>query len=87
MERKTRLNFQGKDLEGIDLDFKIKKEEWNEYELSDGTFIKIKTIASSIVRIPDMYDNDGNPVYLVKSSNVMAVSASENLKKGAERVH
>ncbi len=84
MERPTKLNFQGIERDAVEVDFKVVKEDWNEYNLDDGTRIKLKPVAAAIIRIPGLFDNEGNPVYVVKSSNVMSVSAAANLKKGAE---
>jgi hypothetical protein len=84
MERPTRVNYQGVERDAVEVDFKIVKEDWNEYNLDDGTRIKLKPVATVIIRIPGVFDSDGNPIYMVKSSNVMAVSAAANLKKEAE---
>ncbi len=83
MERKTKVNFQGKVVDGIEMDFKP-KEEWSIYELSDGTILRLKPVAISIVKILDQYDPLGNPFYMVQASNVIGVSAPEELKKGSE---
>jgi len=85
MERLTKVFYQNREIEGVEVDFKTVKEDWNEYDLDDGTRIKLKSVASNIVRLPNEFDNEGNPVYMVKSSNVMTVSAPERLKRGAER--
>lgn len=85
MERNTTINYKGKEREAVEVDFKIIREDWNEYHLDDGTRIRIKPVASLIIRVPNEFDNDGNPVYLLKSSNVMSVSAPPALKKGADK--
>ncbi len=82
MERNIKVPFEGKIMDAIDLDFKAVKEDWNEYEVTDGVNIRMKVVVTNIVKIPDKYDNAGNPVYVVKSSNVLAISAPEKLKKG-----
>jgi len=64
------------------MDFKS-KEEWSTYELSDGTTIRMKPVATNIIRVEGQYDAQGNPVYMVQSSNVLGVSAPEELKFGA----
>ena len=45
--------------------------------------IRMKAVTSGINRAIDVFDSDGNPLYLVKSSNVIALSVPENLRKGA----
>jgi hypothetical protein len=82
MERTIKVPFEGKSHDGIDLDFKTMNEDWNEYQVADGTIVRLKTVVTNIVKVPDKYDNAGNPVYIVKSSNVLSISAPEKLKKG-----
>lgn len=83
MERRGKVTFQGREIETVEVDFRVVKEDWNEYELADGTKIRVKAVTSNINRAIDEFDSDGNPLYLVKSSNVLALSVPENLKKGA----
>ncbi len=80
MGRKTKVNFQGKMMDGIEMEFKP-KEEWTIYELDDGAILRLKPVATSIVKILDQYDAAGNPVYVVQANNVMGVSVPEELKK------
>jgi hypothetical protein len=84
MDRPIKVNFQGREVDAVEVDFKTIKEEWNEYDLTDGTRIRLKSVASNMVRVINEYDNDGNPIYLVKSSNVLALSVPDNLKRGKE---
>jgi len=82
MERSTTVTFQGERVEGVELDFKTTKEEWNEYQTTDGSIVRLKVVVISIVRLKDKYDNDNNPIYIVKASNVVSASTPEKLKKG-----
>jgi hypothetical protein len=58
-------------------------EHWNEYILQDGSVVRLKAVATEIWRILDEFDQDGNPVYVVKSGNMINVIGAENLRKGA----
>ncbi|MGZ4256548.1 MAG: hypothetical protein ACXVRE_02155 [Gaiellaceae bacterium] len=50
--------------------------------MDDGTVIKIKLVATEVIKIDDMYDpNTGDPVYVVQSMNVTSVQAPEHLKR------
>jgi hypothetical protein len=82
MERTIKVPFQGKTVDGLDMDFKSIKEDWNEYQINDGTIVRMKVVVVNIAKVTDKYDNEGNPVYIVKTSNVLAISAPEKLKKG-----
>ena len=72
----------GREIVGEILHFQSGGEHWNEYLVEDGTMIKIKLVASEVVRLQGEYDAGGNPVYLVQSTNVMSVSAPEDLMQG-----
>jgi len=61
--------------------FRTSSEEWNEYLLDDGTVIKIKTVATDALRVDGQYDGQGNPMYIVQSTNIMSVSAPANLMR------
>lgn len=81
MERMIKVNFQGRVVDGIEMDFKA-KEEWSIVEVADGTIIRMKPVPTSVIKIVDEYDVAGNPIYTIQASNVMAVSAPEEIKKG-----
>jgi len=75
------IKWGGKEVEALSIRFKSIKEEWNEYDLEDGTTLRMKAVVSDIVRVDGHYDQEGNPVYLVKSGNMVVVSSPDNLKK------
>jgi len=82
MERTIKVPYEGKIVEGFEMDYKSIKEDWNEYQVNDGTIIRMKSIVTNIAKLPDKYDKDNNPVYIVKSSNVVSISVPDKLKKG-----
>ena len=79
----SKINWQGKEVEAFDVDFRVSREDWCEYSLLDGSTIKMKAVVSSIIRLEGEYDTEGNPCYLVKSNNMVVVKSPEHLKKGA----
>jgi hypothetical protein len=84
MERNIKVPFQGTAVDGEDMDFKTIREEWNEYQTGDGSTIRVKLVLTNIVKLKDKYDPvTGDPIYFVRSSNVLSVSASEKSKKGS----
>ena len=76
-----KVPYGGREVDGNEVEFNVRKEDWNEYQCMDGTIIRMKLVVSDIVVLPDEYDNEGNPVYVVKSKNVLSVRAPDNLKK------
>jgi len=65
---------------GQELEFETERESWNTYILEDGTKVKLKAVASSIVRL-DEYLPNGDPMYVVNASNVVATDVPDNLKR------
>lgn len=82
MERKTRLNVPGLgEVDVTAVGYRSGGENWNEYLADDGTVIRLKPVVTSIFRVDGQYDAEGNPVYVVKSTNVMSVSPPEELRR------
>lgn len=79
--QKFRVNFEGEEVEAEIVDIVTMNENQNSYMLSDGTSLSMRTVVVQISRIVDRYDNEGNPIYVVRSQNVTAVSAPDKLRK------
>ncbi len=75
------INYKGRPVDAVSVKFKNIREEWNEYDLEDGSTIRMKAIVSDVFCIPDEYDADNNPVYVVKSTNMVVVNSPDHLKK------
>lgn len=58
-------------------------EKWTEIKLDDGSSLRIKSVILGALRVDGQYDQDGNPLYMVKANQVMTVSAPDHLRKGA----
>lgn len=62
-----------------ELDFEIVQERWNEYQLADGTYLKVKAVVQKVFWALDaggnrMYTNDGDPFLVVRSTNQIVAS-------------
>jgi len=80
-----KINWQGKEVDAIDTSFRTVREEWNEYLLEDGTSLRVKCVVSEVFRVPEAYDQENNPVYVVKSANMVNVKSPDHLKKSSKR--
>lgn len=56
------------------------KEFWNEYQLSDGSRVRVKPVVSTVLRT-DEFDPVGNPLYQVSCATVVFVEASDTVKR------
>jgi len=65
----------GKEYDATVVPFQNAREHWNEYLLDDGTVLKMKPVATEVLRVDGVLDAEGNPVYMVKSQNILVVSA------------
>ena len=54
----------------VDLDFNEVEENWNTYNLSDGTTLKVKLVLRGVKRL-ERYEPDGSPIYVINSINVV----------------
>jgi len=67
-----KVQHQGRQVEGNPVDFLTRREDFNEYQLSDGKILRIKMVVTRIIRLEEEQTPDGNPVYLIQSQNVVA---------------
>ena len=82
MGKRTKVPFEGKQVDAVELSFETVREEWNEYKCEDGSTIRLKTVVSKIHR-SDQKNTVGEPIFMVRSSNIVDVVVAE----GEEGVH
>ena len=82
-ERRTTINDQtGKTVNGVLLDVTESTERFSEVLLEDGTSLKTKMTVIQAVRVDDSWDDENNPIYVLKSQHVVMVShAPDELKR------
>lgn len=71
----------GRELDALEMPFQVGGEHWNEYVCDDGSVVRLKPVVTEIFRIEGEYDPMGNPVYVVNSTNVVSVSAPDELRR------
>ena len=82
MDRKKRVVLgTGQEVDGTEIGYRSSGEHWNEYLADDGSVIRVKLVVTDIVRVDGVFDAQGQPAYLVQSSNVVSVSAPEDLRR------
>lgn len=70
---KKKVNFQGSEVEATPVSPTSSSEYWNQYLLEDGSVIRMKLVATEFLKIDGVKDSEGNPVYVIKSTNVVSV--------------
>lgn len=81
MAKKTVKLPNNQTVEGESVGFKAETEPWYEYQCEDGTTLRVKLVVSEIVRLDGVYTPEGDPVYTIKSQNVVSAQVPEGLRK------
>ncbi len=63
----------------LDLE-RVGPEQWNVYELSDGSILRIKSEITGVVKT-DKFVDDGDPFYIINSQPVPRIKVPTNLLK------
>jgi hypothetical protein len=72
----------GLEHDAVELSFQNAREHWNEYLLDDGTILRLKPVATSVAKVEGMYDQQGNPVYIINATNIVVASSPDHLRRG-----
>ena len=81
MGNKVKINLGGREVEALPIDINQTNECWNQYLLDDGTVVKMKLVATKVLRVDTEFDPEGNPLYIIQSTNITSVNAPDHLKK------
>ena len=71
----------GGSTEGYEVAVKESTERWTEITLEDGTVMRLKPTVISAIRIDNMYDAEGNPVYALKSAQTVVITSVPDVLK------
>ncbi len=77
---KKKYNIGGREIMGQEIAFETDSENWSTYLLEDGTKMRMKAVAATIVRL-DEYLPNGDPMYMVNASNIVATDVPEQLRR------
>lgn len=81
-EKRTITLPDGREVDATVLGFRTPAEHWNEYLVDDGSVLRLKLVATEVLRVDGEYDMEGKPIYLLQSTNIMTVSAPPKLMRG-----
>lgn len=63
------------------IDVNSSNENFNNYMLADGTVLKLKTVLVEVLRVDGMWDEEGNPAYVVKTKQVVTADSPSELRR------
>ena len=75
MSNKIKIQYAGREVEATPVEVSQTGEKWNEYLLEDGSVLKMKLILKKILRVDNEFDAEGNPVYVMQTTNVTTVTS------------
>jgi hypothetical protein len=75
-ETKKKIRLLGRDVDVTEVPIVKSEEPFCEYELEDGSKIRVKHVVTSFVRIDGEFAPDGRPLYLVFAGPVVTVLSS-----------
>jgi hypothetical protein len=83
-ERRTKVTIQGTNqvADGFEVPVEESNERWSEFKLEDGTIFRVKTTLINAVRLEGQYDAQGNPMYVMNMTPIIApVEIPDHLRK------
>lgn len=82
MGPKKIVDFQGRKVIARSLDFTAKTgENWQQYELEDGSVLKVKAVVLDVTRLEGEYGAEGDPVYQFSAQQLVTVIVPDELKR------
>ena len=83
VERKHQLpGPDGEPIDAVEVGFRSSGEHFNDYLLDDGTVVRLKAVVTNVSRLEGLFDAEGQPIYAIKSTNVVSTSAPEDMRRG-----
>jgi hypothetical protein len=79
MARTIKVDVGGRQMDAVEVDFTIRREDWNEYELADGGRVRVRASVHRLLRVleedgrPARAPN-GDPLIVVQSTNAVVAS-------------
>jgi hypothetical protein len=70
------MDILGKQMDVADVPITKAVEYFNEYELEDGSTLRVKSVATSVLRIEGQFTPDGKPIYVVLTTPAVNVQNS-----------
>ncbi len=74
---KRKVSFAGTEVEVEDIEPISSTEHFNDYELPDGTSLRVKSVLTTLVRVVGQTTPDGQPLFLATVTPVVVVRKTE----------
>jgi hypothetical protein len=84
-ENKKKLSILGLQIDVSDVPIVKAQEYFNQYVLEDGTVLRVKSVATSMMRVEGQFLPDGSPIYIVLTSPAVSVESSLIKQESGEK--
>lgn len=68
-----KVNYKGKQIDATEVDILSSKEEWNEYQLSNGDVLCTKEILVRCLKADTELVDDGEPLYIIHGQSIVKI--------------
>lgn len=75
----VKIEHEGKQVDAESLEFKTNSEPWQEYELSDGTTVRIRTMMVAAFRLLNERRPDGGPIHVIQNTSTVNIQVGAHL--------
>lgn len=79
-DKTTLVPWEGAMVEGVFVPIDAMHESVQSYQLSDGATLNLRCVVSQVVRLKGKYNQDKDPIYVVKSQLVVSTVVPAELK-------
>ena len=84
MAKPTKAIHEGKQVDAEEMDFKIVTPTEVGLQVEDGTYLKIHIVPSKVVKVKDIYNAEGEPIYQMKWGTAISASVPVELMKAPD---
>jgi hypothetical protein len=68
------IKFNGKDVPGTVVNFDIIAENWQVYDLADGSTMRMKHTLVEVLRLNSEHNPNGDPIYICQHNTIINTS-------------
>jgi hypothetical protein len=85
-ENKVKFKLGNAEVDAWDVPIQESTERWTEIKLEDGAVLRLKVVVSNVYRVEGRTDDQGNPMYAVRSTNALVTVSGPTPKTNGEKV-
>lgn len=80
-EREVTIPYNGAPARAVVVPMDSIHEQQSQYQLADGSILQLRTVVLQVFRLKDHFNAENDPIYVVKSQNMVTTVVPDHLKK------